>query len=145
MPMIQCRAAFSHHLEASMSKSETILYQASPAMFRCSPIRFVFYGLSCFLVIGIPVMLVWWLKCKGTQLTITDIKVSLRKGILSKQLNEVRIEHIRNVQLRQGLLQRMLGVGWIGISSSGQGGLEIEVDGIPSPAKAKAIIDERLR
>lgn len=128
-----------------MSKSETVLYQASPAMFRCSPVRFLLYGLACFLVIGIPVMIVWWLRCKSTQLTITDIKATLRKGILSKQLNEVRIEHIRNVQLRQGILQRVLGVGWIGISSSGQGGLEIEVDGIPSPDKAKAIIDQRLR
>jgi uncharacterized membrane protein YdbT with pleckstrin-like domain len=131
--------------ERTMSKSETVLYQASPAMFRCSPVRFAVYGLSCFLVIGIPIMVVWWLRCKSTQLTVTNQKVSLRTGILSKALNEVRIEHIRNVQLRQGVLQRILGVGWIGVSSSGQGGLEIEVDGIPSPAKVKSIIDGLAR
>lgn len=126
-------------------QSETVLYSASPSMFRCSPVRFIVYGLLCFAIIGIPIMLFWWLRCKCTQLTITDIRVSLRNGILSKRLNEVRVEHIRNVQLRQGVLQRMLGVGWIGVSSSGQSGLEIEVDGIPAPAKVKSIIDQLLR
>ena len=126
-------------------KSETVLYQASPAMFRSDPLRFILFCFLCLLLIGIPLLLMWWLKCKSTQLTVTNEKVSLRKGILSKSLNEVRIDHVRNVQLRQGLIQRIFDIGWVGISSAGQGGLEIEVDGIPSPAKVKAIIDERLR
>ena len=126
-------------------KTETVLYQSNPAMFRSDPLRFVFFCLLCVLLIGFPLLLMWWLKCKSTELTVTDQIVSLRRGILSKSLNEVRLEHIRNVQLRQGLFQRLFDIGWIGISSAGQGGLEIEVDGIPSPAKVKAIIDERLR
>jgi uncharacterized membrane protein YdbT with pleckstrin-like domain len=126
-------------------KSETVLYQANPAMFRSSPARFLLVVFLCFLLVGIPILIAWWLTCKSTELTVTDERVSLRKGILSKQLNEVKLDHVRNVQLRQGVLQRMLGVGWIGISSAGQGGLEIEVDGIPAPDRVKAIIDERTR
>lgn len=123
---------------------EKILYQANPAMFRNSPIRFLLYSSLCVVLIGIPIMMIWWLRCKCTTFTITELKVILRQGILSKELNEVRHEHIRNVQLRQGLFQRLMGVGWIGISSSGQAGVEIAVDGIPSPNYAKELIDARI-
>jgi uncharacterized membrane protein YdbT with pleckstrin-like domain len=126
-------------------KDETILYQSSPSMFRSEPLRFILYCLLCLVGIGILILLVWWLRCKSTQLTVTDSKVILRTGILSKNLNEVRIEHIRNVQLRQGFFQRMMGVGWIGISTSGQDEVEIQVAGLPDPSRVKAIIDERLR
>lgn len=124
-------------------KDEKILYQANPAMFRASPLRFTLWGVLCFVGVGIPVMVIWWLRSKCTTLTVTDRKVILRKGILSKNLNEVRHEHVRNVQMRQGLLQRLFDVGWIGVSTAGQGGLEIEVDGIPSPGTVKSLIDQR--
>lgn len=123
-------------------KEEQILYQANPAMFRSSPLRFTVWGVLCFIGIGIPVLAIWWLRCKCTQLTVTNQKVILRKGILSKNLNEVRHEHVRNVQMKQGLLQRIFDVGWIGISTAGQAGVEIEIDGIPSPARVKSLIDQ---
>ena len=50
--------------------------------------------------------------------------------------------NVRNIQVRQSFLQRMFNVGWIGISSAGQSGVEIEVNGIPDPERVKEIIDE---
>ena len=123
--------------------TNTVLYQANPAMFRNDPLRFVLFLCLVPLLVGIPLLLIWYLVCKCTQLTVTQDKVSLRRGILSKRLNEVRLDHVRNVQLEQRFLQRLLGVGRIGISTSGQSGVEIEVNGIPSPAKVKSIIDRR--
>jgi hypothetical protein len=35
-----------------------------------------------------------------------------------------------------------MNVGWIGISSAGQAGLEIEVNGIVDPERVKQIIDD---
>jgi hypothetical protein len=124
--------------------ADAVLYRASPAMFRNAPIRFVLTCCLCLFLIGIPIMIVWWLTCKCTEITITDSKVILREGILSKNLNEVRHSHIRNVLLRQSFLQRIFDVGWIGLSTAGQSGMELEIGGIPSPAHAKAIIDERI-
>jgi uncharacterized membrane protein YdbT with pleckstrin-like domain len=88
------------------------------------------------------IYLIWWLKCRNTRLTITRRKAILRKGILSKAMNEVRLVDVRNTLVTQSLLQRLLGVGGIGISTSGQGGIEIEVKGIPNPGRVRDIIDQ---
>ncbi|MEX0724777.1 MAG: PH domain-containing protein [Planctomycetaceae bacterium] len=126
--------------------SEKTLYESSPAMFRNRPIWFavcvlliVAYGL------GLVILLLWWIANKGTVLTVTDERTILRRGILAKSTTEVWHRDIRNVQLSQTFLQRIFNVGSIGLSSSGQGGIEIAVDGLPSPNKVKRLIDEQRR
>lgn len=125
---------------------ESILYQSHPSMFRNNPIGFI---LSILLIaafgLGLLILLVWWLKVLGITLIVTDERVTLRKGILTKHTNEVYHADIRNVQISQGLFQRMLGVGTIGISSAGQAGIEIQVAGLPKPQKIKDIIDQHRR
>jgi uncharacterized membrane protein YdbT with pleckstrin-like domain len=146
------------------AKLDETLYDASPSMFRKHPIRFIFgllflapTGAIAFAVPKRPgeptlawfvptgaialIFIIWWLKCRNTRLTITRRKVTLRRGILSKALNEVRLVDIRNIRIVQGLLQRVFGVGAVGISTSGQADIEIEVRGIPNPGRVREIID----
>ena len=122
---------------------EVVLYEAHPAMFRNHP----FYFVLCILLIaffgaGLILLLLWWIQVLGTRLTITTEQTTLRRGILSKFTNDVFHSNVRNIQVRQSFFQRLLNVGWIGISSAGQSGLEIEVNGIIDPEKVKEIIDE---
>jgi len=121
---------------------ERVLYEAHPSMFRNSPVGFILCLLLCFALIGFILILAWWLDCKGTQLTITNKKTILRKGILSKYTNEVFHSDVRNVQISQSFLQRMLNAGTVGISSAGQSGLEINVTGLPDPTKARDLINQ---
>ena len=122
---------------------ETVLYKDSPAMFRNRPVLFL---VCCALIpfgIGLVVLFVWWLRCLATSLVITDRRVTLRQGLLSKDTNDVLIDDIRNVKVRQNLLQRIFGVGTVAFSTSGQSDMEIEVHGVPAPERIKAIIDDR--
>jgi uncharacterized membrane protein YdbT with pleckstrin-like domain len=95
------------------------------------------------LVISPVWLLVWWLRCKTTTLTVTDRQIGLKTGIISRCTNDVFIRDTRNVQIRQGPLQLLLDVGYVGISSSGQSGIEIEVSGLPHPRRIKEIIDSQ--
>ena len=126
--------------------SEIILYKDNPAMFRNRPILFL---ICCVLVLayglGLLFLLMWWLQCRGTSLTVTDERLSLRKGILGKYTNDVLISDIRNVIVGQNVFQRIFGVGSIGVSTAAQSGLEIEVHGLPDPQRVKAIIDEQRK
>ncbi len=148
---------------------EKVLYEAHPSMFRNHPLWFIGLILLCLvgfalpflpfitsgmtkfveilvpMVIGLICFGVWWLKCKGTTVTVTSERTSCRRGILSKSITEVWHQDIRNVQLDQSLIQRILDVGTIGISSAGQSGLEISVSGIPNPDKIKQLIDQYRR
>jgi uncharacterized membrane protein YdbT with pleckstrin-like domain len=123
--------------------NEVVLYESHPAMFRNHPVYFVL----CVLLIaafglGLVLLLIWWVQTLSTTLTVTSEQTTLRRGILSKYTNDVFHTSVRNIQVRQTFFQRLFDVGWIGISSSGQSGLEIEVDGIPHPEQVKQIIDD---
>ncbi len=124
---------------------ETVLYHSHPAMFKNRPWSFILCLILSLVGIGLIIFLIWWIKTKGTELTVTDERVSLRKGILSKFTNDVYLTDIRNVQIYQSFWQRIFGVGSVAISSAGNDGIEIEVKGIPDPEKIKAIIDTHRR
>jgi len=122
---------------------ETILYKDSPAMFRNRPVLFL---VCCALIpfgIGALILLVWWIRCLGTSLVVTDRRVTLRRGLLSKATNDVLIADIRNVKIEQTMGQRIFGVGKVAVSTSGQADMEIEVQGLPAPERVKAIINDR--
>ncbi len=125
---------------------EQVLYEEHPAMFRNHPFLFI---LSVILIaafgLGLVILLVWWVQTLGTKLTVTNERITLRKGILSKYTNEVFHTDIRNVQLDQSFFQRLFDVGTIAISTSGQEGIEISVAGIPHPQQVRDLIDEHRR
>ena len=124
---------------------EKILYESHPSMFRNQPVAFVLTCLLCLVGIGIPILIVWWVKSLGTTLTVTEEKTMLRKGILSKYTNEVMHDNVRNIQVRQSFFQRLMDVGYIGISSAGQAGMEIEINGIPDPDGVQRLIGEHRK
>ncbi|MCA9078084.1 MAG: PH domain-containing protein [Planctomycetaceae bacterium] len=124
------------------TQDEPILYEAHPAMFRNNPVWFVVCMLLSLVGVGLILLLIWYLQTRATTLIVTNEQTTLRKGLLSKETNDVFHENVRNIQVKQSFFQRMMGVGYIGISSSGQAGLEIEVNGIPDPDRVKEIIDD---
>jgi uncharacterized membrane protein YdbT with pleckstrin-like domain len=124
---------------------ETVLYHSHPAMFKNRPISFILCLILSLVGIGLIIFLIWWIRTKGTELTVTNERASLRKGILSKFTNDVYLTDVRNVQIYQSFWQRVFGVGSVSISSAGNDGIEIEVKGIPNPDKIKEIIDTHRR
>lgn len=126
--------------------AEPILYESHPAMFRNHPVGFILcVVLIAAFGLGLVIFLVWWLKCLGTTLTVTDQKTTLRTGLLSRNINEVYHSDVRSIQVSQRFLQRLLGVGSVGISSAGQSSVEIVANGIPRPDQVRELIDARRR
>jgi len=110
-------------------------------MFRNAPFKFI----GCILLIvafglGLILLLVWWLKCIATTLIITTRRVIVKKGIVSKYTNEVRISDIRNVKVSQNVMQRLFNVGRLEVSTAGTGGVEIYISGIVDPQHVADII-----
>ena len=136
---------------------ESVIAEVHPAMFRKHPIQFVlltllalismFYGAAylydgavtmgttCFVVVLVVAGYFgyWWLEIIATKLTVTNKRTTLRHGIIAKKTSEVQHDDIRNLQVDQNALERILGIGDIAISSSGQDDLEVVAQAIPSP------------
>jgi len=121
---------------------ERVLYEAGPAMFRNRPVAFVLCCILSLAGVGLIVLGIWYLRTRATTLVVTNEQTTLRKGLLSKYTNDVFHSNVRNIIVRQTFFQRLMGVGYVGISSSGQSGIEIEINGIPDPERVKQIIDD---
>lgn len=90
---------------------------------------------ACGLVVGY-----WFIASLATTLTITSSRTIARRGIIRKATSEVQHDDVRNIQVDQNILQRLLNIGAIGISSSGQDDLEVVVKGLPDPERLVSII-----
>ena len=75
-------------------------------------------------VVGVLVALV-----RSTEYTLTQRRAVSKTGIFTRKISEVELADVRNVQVKRNLLQRMVGVGDVGISTAGQGGIEVRFQG----------------
>lgn len=83
----------------------------------------------------------WWIDRLGAAFEVTTKRTVMHRGFFSRATSEVVHDNIRNIQVDQTFLQRVFGVGRIGISSSGQDGVEIQVNHLKAPDKLREIID----
>jgi uncharacterized membrane protein YdbT with pleckstrin-like domain len=97
-----------------------VIYEAHPAMFRAHPFWFIFSVLLILAFgIGVIILLYWYIKTRATALTVTENEIMYERGILSKDRTAVSLRHVRSVHITQGLINRLLGVGTIQISTAG--------------------------
>lgn len=136
------------------------IYQSNPKMFRSRPMLFLFWlavaaaGVAAIVMmpganvrmagigaifIGIFALLIWYVNCKTTLITISANDVALRHGILSKSTNEIQIDHIRSVNVYQSLWQRIFRVGRLSIFTAGDTP-EISINGLPDPGRLRDLL-----
>ena len=84
----------------------------------------------------------WWIAAYlWIKIKITNKRTVKYEGIVRHHSTEVLHDHVRSVDINQGFWQRLFGVGYIGIDSAGQDGIEIEIFDIPRPDEIKKLID----
>lgn len=84
----------------------------------------------------------WWMRFTvARSLWISNKRTIERRGLLSRSINEVMHDHVLNIQVKQSFLQRVFGIGSVGISSAGQEGIEIFMKDLPRPDDIKKTID----
>ncbi len=90
---------------------------------------------------GLGTIAWWWVDRFGSSIMITNKRTVQHTGLLRRATSEVVHDNIRNIQVDQSFWQRLWGVGRLGISSSGQDGVEIEINHLPGPDKLREIVD----
>lgn len=83
----------------------------------------------------------WWIDRYSAALVITTKRTTMHTGFFRRSTSEVVHDNIRNVQVDQTFWQRIWRVGRLGISSSGQDGVEITVNHLPNPNRLRETID----
>jgi len=70
--------------------------------------------------------------------------VESRRGLIARDIIQVRFSDIRSIGLRQTLIGRLLGVGTLEFSSSGTGGVDVRFVNIPAPMRVKKWIEQLM-
>lgn len=120
---------------------ENILYREHPSMFRNHPFGFILSFALIIVGVGLIILLIWWLQCLSKTLIVSDIRTTLREGILSKRTIEVYHSDVRSVEIDQSFLKRIFNVGTVAIASAGTGRQEIVISGMFDPEYIKESID----
>ena len=83
------------------------------------------------LVIGVAagvVVLAWslihWLRWRLATYTLTDHRIILERGVLSRYSESIALDRIQNTVIRRPLGDRLIGAGDIEIESAGRDGVE---------------------
>ena len=99
----------------------------------------LFFGLGILVFLGI------WLDRKQRKYTITSERVITRFGLIGRKVSEVELKNIQDVELRQGILQRLVGTGTLGFSSAGRAGVEVTFEGVSDPEGVKELVRRRTK
>ena len=71
--------------------------------------------------LGITLILaIWeWLKLRSIEQGVTNKRVILKKGIISRNTSEMKISSIETVEIIQGVIGRMFGFGTVKVTGRG--------------------------
>ena len=102
-------------------------------------------GVIVWLVLFAVVILVGFLRRVSTQYAITNQRLRIQRGLLSKHVQQTRIERVQNVNTNQTLVSRMLRVGTVDFDTAGTDDSDFTFRGIANPDEVVAAVDRAQR
>lgn len=101
---------------------------------------YIIGGLLSIFLIGVVLIIFAILDRKNTIYRVTSKRVSTKRGIIGKEFSEVDVVDIRNVVIKYGVIDRLFGIGNVGVATAGTGDIEIKMIGVQNPERVRDII-----
>jgi uncharacterized membrane protein YdbT with pleckstrin-like domain len=76
---------------------------------------------------------------------VTTQRLYIRRGLLSKHMQQTRIDRVQNVNTAQSLRDRLLRVGTVDFDTAGTDDSEFRFVGIADPSDVVAAVDRAQR
>lgn len=94
--------------------------------------------------VGITV-LVGFVKRVATSYTITNRRLHIKKGIVSRTIQETRLERVQNVNVSQSVIQRLFQIGDVDFDTAAGDDYNFIFAGVAEPADVVEKVDEATR
>lgn len=107
-------------------------------------IRLALYGFLSLMLIGIPFLIKALLEYFSNKLRIEKHSIILEKGIISKSTIDIPYNKINSIQVRQGIIGRMLHYGDVVILTGNDIAGQV-FEGIDNPQQIKMRIQELMK
>jgi uncharacterized membrane protein YdbT with pleckstrin-like domain len=93
-------------------------------------------------LVGVAItILVGFIKRVATNYTITDRRLHIKRGIVSRTIQETRLERVQNVNYHQTVVQRMLQVGDVDFDTAAGDDYNFVFAGVAEPADVVHMVD----
>jgi uncharacterized membrane protein YdbT with pleckstrin-like domain len=102
-------------------------------------------GLVAGVVLVAAVLAFGLLKRMSTTYLVSNQRLYIRRGMLSKREQQTRIDRVQNVNTEQSLRERMLRVGTVDFDTAGTDDSEFRFVGIASPGEVVNAVDRAQR
>jgi uncharacterized membrane protein YdbT with pleckstrin-like domain len=102
-------------------------------------------GVLIAVVLFVIMIVVGFVKRMATTYMVTNQRLYIRRGILSKAEQQTRIDRVQNVNTNQTLLQRVLSVGTVDFDTAGTDDSEFRFVGIADPGSVVHFVDKAQR
>jgi uncharacterized membrane protein YdbT with pleckstrin-like domain len=100
---------------------------------------------TAFLVILVVLaltVLIGFVKRVATTYTITDRRLNINRGIVSKEVQETRLERVQNVNYRQSVYQRLMQIGDVDFDTAAGDDYNFVFAGVANPSEVVHSVDE---
>jgi len=102
-------------------------------------------GVAVGVVLMALVIIVGIVKRWATDYMVSNQRLYIRRGILSKRVQQTRVDRIQNVNTNQSIRERLLRVGTVDFDTAGTDDSEFRFVGISSPVRVAEAVDRALR
>lgn len=101
------------------------------------------WGLVALVVVGGAALMILGglLKRIATVYTITNQRLRIKRGILSRRVQQTRIDRVQNVNTDQSPVERLLRVGTVDFDTAGTDDSEFRFVGVSSPGRVVEAVD----
>ena len=100
---------------------------------------------TAFLVILVVLALtvvIGFVKRVATTYTITDRRLNIKRGIVSKEVQETRLERVQNVNYRQSVYQRLMQIGDVDFDTAASDDYNFIFAGVADPGEVVHKVDQ---
>jgi uncharacterized membrane protein YdbT with pleckstrin-like domain len=102
-------------------------------------------GATAFVVILVVLaltLLIGFVKRVATTYTITDRRLNIKRGIISKEVQETRLERVQNVNYRQSVYQRLMQIGDVDFDTAASDDYNFVFAGVANPSDVVEAVDK---
>ena len=92
-------------------------------------------------IVGLTV-LIGFVKRVATTYTITDRRLNIKRGIVSREVQETRLERVQNVNYRQSVYQRVMQIGDVDFDTAATDDYNFVFAGVANPAEVVHRVDQ---
>ena len=101
-------------------------------------------GIAVALGILLVALIIGFVKRIATTYSITNQRLRIRRGIVSRNVQETRVDRIQNVNTDQGVLERILLVGTVDYDTAGTDDADFAFVGVGRPEKVAKKVEQAL-